>query len=50
MKKLTITLNRESTKQTEYLLQHTHANSLNSLIEILLDFSYTVVRKKGKLL
>lgn len=48
MKKYTVSLNRESIKKMEYLLQNTHANNLSSLVEILLDFTYTTVRKYGK--
>jgi hypothetical protein len=50
MNKHTINLSRDSINKIEYLLQNTRADSMSSLVEILIDFSYNIVKKKGKLL
>ena len=49
MNKYTISMDKDSTKKIEYLLQNTQADSLDCLIKVMLDFYYDIVKKKGKI-
>ena len=49
MKKVNISLSRDSVKKVEYLLQNTQADSFNTLIKLSLDVSYNIARKNGRL-
>lgn len=49
MYKHTVTLKGDLEKKVDYLLRNTEASNLDSLVEILVDYAYSQIKKKGKI-
>jgi hypothetical protein len=49
MSRHTLTFSKDSDSKIDYMLRNTQADNLNTLIKILINYSYNQIKKRGQL-